>query len=193
MNTPNNARSVLSKSKIKQALVGLLDTHKLPDITIGNICEKAGINRTTFYSHFADIADLFKAFEGELCAQLEKLFMYDPDIAETGNAIDIFKATLEVIKKYKNLYKTHLLKIFDGSMIEKVMDKLKGKYMPKLMPDADMTPEMQDCYFTFLKSGIIGIIKDWVKKDCPESCEQLAKNIMAVINQVRSAPVVEAK
>ena len=40
---------------------------------------------------------------------------------------------------------------------------------------------------------IIGIIKDWVKKDCPESCEQLAKNIMAVINQVRSAPIVEAK
>ena len=76
MNTPNNARSILSKSKIKQALVGLLENNKLSDITIGSICEKAGINRTTFYSHFSDMSDLFKAFESELSEQLEKLFIH---------------------------------------------------------------------------------------------------------------------
>ena len=66
MNTPNNARSILSKSKIKQAFVNLLESKNLSDITIGNICDKAGINRTTFYAHFSSLTDLFKALESEL-------------------------------------------------------------------------------------------------------------------------------
>lgn len=190
MNTPNNARSILSKSKIKQALVSLLEHHNLSDITIGNICEKAGINRTTFYSHFADISDLFKTFEGELSEQLEKLFVHDPDITETGNLIDIFKSALDVVKKYKTLYKTHLGKIFEGSTIDKVMTKLKTKYAPILFGGKDVTPTMEENYFVFLKSGIIGLIRDWVKRDCPESCEHIAKIIMQIINQVRAKQTV---
>ena len=191
MNTPNNARSILSKSKIKQALVGLLENNKMSDITIGSICEKAGINRTTFYSHFSDMSDLFKAFESELSEQLEKLFIHDPDIAETGNLIDIFKSALDVVKKYKNLYKTHLGKIFEGSTIDKVMTKIKTKYAPILFSGKDVTPTMEESYFIFLKSGIIGIIRDWVKRDCPESCEQIAKTIFQIINQVRTRQPVQ--
>lgn len=192
MNTPNNARSVLSKSKIKQALVSLLETHKLSDITIGNICEKAGINRTTFYSHFSDISDLFKAFEGELCEQLEKLFAFNPDIAVTGNAIDIFKSILDVVKKYKNLYKNHLSKIFESSMIDNVMSKLKSKYMPILLQGKAVDPEMRESYFVFLKSGIIGVVKDWVKRDCEESCEQIAKSIIAIVRQFSANSTAKA-
>lgn len=193
MNTPNNARSILSKSKIKQALVGLLETHKPSDITIGSICEKAGINRTTFYSHFSDIADLFKAFEGEFSEQLEKLFIHDPDISETGNAVDIFESILDVVKKYKNLYKTHLIKFFESNTIDKVLSRLKTKYMPILLKGIDTTPEMENNYFVFLKSGIIGLVKDWVKRDCPESCEQIAKAIMEIINHFRTKPAAEVK
>ena len=185
MNTPNNARSILSKSKIKQAFVGLLETHNLSDITIGSICEKAGINRTTFYSHFASLTDLFKALETELCEQLEKLFMHDPNVEETGNIIDIIKSILDVIKKYKNLHKMHVGKMFEGNVVEKMIDKIKAKYMPVLFDNKEMSDDLKEHFFVFLKSGIIGVIRDWVKSDCPSSCEQVAKSIVFIVNQIR--------
>ena len=193
MNTPNNARSILSKSKIKQAFVNLLESKNLSDITIGNICDKAGINRTTFYAHFSSLTDLFKALESELCEQLEKLFIHDPDIEETGNFIDIVKSILDVIKKYKNLHKIHIGKIFEGNMVDKMMDKIKAKYVPVLFQGQDISEEVKEQYFVFLKTGIIGVIRDWVKKDCPTSCEQLAKSITLIINNVKggNAPSIE--
>ena len=110
MNTPNNARSILSKSKIKQAFVNLLETHNLSDITIGNICDRAGINRTTFYSHFTCLTDLYKALEHELVEQMEKLFSTNPE--ESPSILEAIMSILEVVKKHKNVHKNHMGKEF---------------------------------------------------------------------------------
>lgn len=189
MNTPNNARSILSKSKIKQAFVNLLETHNLSDITIGNICNRAGINRTTFYSHFSCLTDLYKSLEGELHEQLEKLNTQDPETALSGSIVDIMMSILEVVKKYKNVHKQYMHKILDISVVDSIGESLKKRYMPLILQGQNLSPEMEDHFFTFCKTGIAGIISDWVRKDCIEACEQIARAIVYIINQIRVRPV----
>ena len=58
MNTKNNKRRRESVAKIEHVFVSLLQTKELSQITVSDICKKAGLNRTTFYANYLDIYDL---------------------------------------------------------------------------------------------------------------------------------------
>ena len=58
MNTPNNKRRKLSQEKIEKTFVELIQTKEISEISVSDICKKANLNRTTFYSNYIDIYDL---------------------------------------------------------------------------------------------------------------------------------------
>lgn len=52
--------SDITKKVIAGSFISLLEQTPFDKITIGDITEKAGINRQTFYYHFQDIKDLIE-------------------------------------------------------------------------------------------------------------------------------------
>ena len=46
--------------KMDEALISLLEKKEFEYITIKEICDKAGVNRSTFYLHYENTADLLK-------------------------------------------------------------------------------------------------------------------------------------
>mgnify|MGYP002508929830 CR=1 FL=1 len=44
--------------KIEQVLVELLQTKELNQISVSDICKRAGLNRSTFYANYVDIYGL---------------------------------------------------------------------------------------------------------------------------------------
>ena len=58
MNVPNNKRRQNTLLKIHTAFIDLLETRELDDISVTDICGKAGINRTTFYRQLQASATL---------------------------------------------------------------------------------------------------------------------------------------
>ena len=74
MNIKNNRRSQLSRELIQNAFLALLKEQDLKKISVRSICEKAGINRTTFYKYYLDVYDLLEKIEGDLTAELWEIF-----------------------------------------------------------------------------------------------------------------------
>ena len=66
MNTPNNKRKKESKKKIEKTFVQLLQEKELNKISVTEICEKANINRSIFYSNYLDVYDLADKVAEEL-------------------------------------------------------------------------------------------------------------------------------
>lgn len=56
-------RTRVTKMLIRKAFTDMLKEKPIQSITIKELCETAGINRGTFYSHYSDIYDLLEKWK----------------------------------------------------------------------------------------------------------------------------------
>ena len=56
----NESKYFKSAEKMHNALITLLDSKDFEYITIKEICETAGVNRSTFYLHYDNVNDLLQ-------------------------------------------------------------------------------------------------------------------------------------
>ena len=71
MEKKENQRITLTKRLLQDALINLLRTTDISKISIRELCEKAGINRTTFYNHYGSQYDVLKELSGNFLADIE--------------------------------------------------------------------------------------------------------------------------
>ena len=62
-----------SRDKIINAAAELMKEKNYRKISVAEICEKAGINRSTFYRNFEDVYDMVEKLPQELLRKLEEL------------------------------------------------------------------------------------------------------------------------
>ena len=67
-----DARVRYTKMMLKQALLDLMQHKPVNKITVKEICERAELNRATFYAHYSDCFDLLESIEEELFGQFER-------------------------------------------------------------------------------------------------------------------------
>lgn len=70
MNIKNNQRFRKTEIRMEAAMLELMKNTKFEKITVKKICEKAKVNRSTFYAHFLDIYDMLDKMERELRKEL---------------------------------------------------------------------------------------------------------------------------
>ena len=58
---------------IKDALLRLLESKKLADVTVSELSRKAGVSRSTFYEHYGNPADVYDALVAEFTEQLSPM------------------------------------------------------------------------------------------------------------------------
>ncbi|MBQ4600610.1 MAG: TetR/AcrR family transcriptional regulator [Oscillospiraceae bacterium] len=97
MNTPNNKRYRDMTECINAAFSSLLQNKELRDITVTDICEIAGIERSTFYAHYNDVA----ALANDYAAQIEK------QVSEQPHKENDFSWIFEYIKEHPDFFKIY--------------------------------------------------------------------------------------
>ena len=68
MNTEMNRRRQATLENLEAAFFSLMQNKELKDIRVAEICERANVNRSTFYANYADLAALASAY----CRRIEK-------------------------------------------------------------------------------------------------------------------------
>lgn len=67
-----NQRIRLSKLILKNALIDLLQEKSIETITIHELCQKATVNRTTFYKYYGSQYDLLANIEKDVFDEVEE-------------------------------------------------------------------------------------------------------------------------
>ena len=91
----NDHRSRVTKMLIRKAFMELLRQKPLASISVKELCELAGINRGTFYSHYQNIYHMLEQVENELFDELGRLLdAYPPHLLRdelTPILVDVFR------------------------------------------------------------------------------------------------------
>lgn len=168
-----NRRIEMTKNLIKQALFELLKTKDIYKISVKELCDKADVNRTTFYAHYSQPEDVLTEVEDECIAKLVTyLEKISPNVSTKEYLVEFFRT----IKENKEIYRT-ILKSGSGFFFE----KLRKVYLHStdLLLDRTDYPE----YFKeFLICGNIAILVKWIKDDCSIDIDRIA-NLMFNVNR----------
>ena len=66
-------RITKTKNKLKTALVELLKTQRIEEISVVNLTNYAGVNRKTFYLHYSDVFSILKEIENNVYENAKKV------------------------------------------------------------------------------------------------------------------------
>lgn len=178
-------RTRKTKKLFENALIELLKTKDINKITITDLSQSVDLNRGTFYIHYDDIYDLLESIESNLIYELERLsedlppksgkYLFDEELSR------IIKA-LEFIDEQREIFKVLLNE--QGNLI--FLSKIKKTFSQKLLYNfLDITTTEDKKYnsilTSFLISGFIGIVQEWIRDDSDISVFELATVILKML------------
>lgn len=184
-------RITRSKRALRGALIALMEERGLDAITVNDLCERADLNRGTFYNHFRDKDALLAMLEDEVMADVARLQgrMQDVTLGDmlafrvAGRPMHILVDLFEYLREQSDFLHAVLGPggdvRFGPRLREAVCENLVQNILHEKYRD-NPTPFV-NYYVAFYASAYLGIIARWVEDGCPESPEAMARIAMRLL------------
>lgn len=177
MNTENNRLRQDTDRRMRETLLELMREGKSP-ITAADICQRALVNRSTFYRHYIDVFDLMEKVETELQNGLVASirasganFAFPP----TDGAFLV--PLIEYVGQYDFFYRVYLEKHSAGTM-EKGFKAVWDSVIKPAFISFGVTDEQEMLYYyAYAKAGMTTVLKMWLDGGRRESPAEIAKII----------------
>lgn len=171
-----NQRVMLTKKLLKDNLIEILKTKSIYKVSIRELCEKAEINRSTFYKHYGNQFDLLAEMEEDMLSLSMK--------ALSTPTNDSFQSLCQICRYLEeNLELGRLLinnnvdpqfpeKFFSLPPVQQEINHVLGTSY------TETEYEYLSCFLTY---GSYQIIRMWINKENRESPEEMAA---LILNQI---------
>lgn len=174
MNTRNNQRFRDMDKKLKEAMLTLLKDMDFEKITVKMICEKAEVNRSTFYAHYADIYEIMEQMENHLNEELLESYSDEPPTENDVFSVWPFIPFLRHIKKHRDFYKI-ALKERKNFPLKQGYEQMWNQIIKPNCEAAGIWSESEMMYyFVYFQAGFTFALKRWIDTGCREKEEEVA-------------------
>ncbi len=177
MKEHENRRITQTKRYIQESLILLMETKSIYKISIKELCDKAGINRSTFYNHYKSQIEVFDELEKDYLDSINELYKTEKQGLNPGEAI------VELLKYMeKNLAVSKLL--LGNKVDPEFFNKLKKINKVQEAVDA-MHKYVSDDEFEetadFCLAGCYAILMDWINttenRKSPEEISRIISSL----------------
>ena len=184
----NESKYFNTAIKMDEALITLLEKKDFEYVTIKEICNTAGVNRSTFYLHYENTSDLLKettryiidkhlayyeidktriSLQFETCKREELLFITN----------EYLEPYLTFIKDNQRLFKVSI-KQFNSLNMNEVYSKMFDHIFSPIL-ERFRVPEKERAYvMKFYLTGVFAIVMEWLDKNCSDDMATVIKVIM---------------
>lgn len=170
--------------RFDKALLSLLEKKPFEYITISEICETAGVNRSTFYLHYENTGDLLKETTAYVLDDFSSYFPVDIEnltmkFTECNlQDLQFINETylypyLSFVKENQRVFSAVLSQpaAFDTNTIfQKLFDNIFNPILNRFRYPKDE----QNYVMMFYLNGITAIITEWLKDGCKKSIEDIS-------------------
>lgn len=166
-------RIARTRSSLQEALLGLCRESEYASVSISDIADAAGINRSTFYQHYADkeelLADALDGFAEQAAAQIEASALNAPD-ADPREMIAKF---LEHVRENAALYRM----ILGPAGSPMIVAKLRGRIIALAQSGLAQTPRDAksipvNVAAASIAGSFISIVREWLNMKPLPSAER---------------------
>ena len=183
----NESKYFNTAIRMDEALITLLEKKDFEYITIKEICDVAGVNRSTFYLHYENTLDLLKettryiidkhlayyeidkkriSLQFESCTREELLFITDkyltPYLRFIKDNQRLFKVSI------KQFHSMNMDEVY-GRMFEHIFNPILARFG---VPDSERSYVMK-----FYLTGVFAIIMEWLNNNCLDDMKTIVKVI----------------
>ncbi len=181
-------RVIKTKNNIKRSFIELAKSAGYQKMSIKELCEKALINRNTFYLHYQNKDDLVREMINDTISKYKVSFMplitqfflnlQNKDIENFAKNIEsLLKMLYEDIELYRIILTDDYLTGYFRS-VEQVYEKNITNYL-------NIKSNRAKLIFRYMMSGCAGILTDWMIRHTlaiDETAKIIAKLILENIN-----------
>ena len=166
--TVKDARTVRTRQALRSALLQLLESRPLADITILDICDLAEVGYTTYFRHHPTKESLLDDVAAEEIAHLVGLTL---PLAEAANTLTAGVALFTYVDAHRELWSTLLTGGAEGAMrneflrISREIAATRGR--EDHWPPADLVTIL-------VVSSTIELLSWWLRQKKPLTIEQMA-------------------
>lgn len=185
----SSRRVQMTQALLKQSLIELMEHENIRRISIKEICERANVSRSTFYSYYGSQYELLNAIEREIIEETQALASKEKchDEEHTKRLLEEhFQYTLDHIQEFQafSMGESEDYMLPKRSMQIILLPYVDHRLMQRTPPVSGEEYE-HICLFSIF--GCIAIVKNWVRHGSRCSPQALADELMRYINAVIEA------
>jgi hypothetical protein len=151
-------------------------------ITIKELCEKADINRTTFYAHYTDQNDLLRQIEADVLLSVSEVVKSLHGPMKKSNIVQIIQGLLQYIADNNKHIQVLLSERGDISFQKELFTMI---YEQCDIMDLAGHSSAKEFGFIFVLNGSIGLIQHWLKSGLTKSANEIAEIIFNMTEQIK--------
>lgn len=187
----NESKYFNTAVKMDKALLSLLEKKDFEYIAIKEICEVAGVNRSTFYLHYENTADLLKETTKYILDSFLTYFTVDRQSItiqyQECKLQDLVFITPEYLMPYLTFIKENqrvfitAVKHLGTMDFENVYNKMFKFIFNPILERFSFPEKDREYVLKFYLTGITAIVMEWLKNDCNESIEDISRIIIQCV------------
>lgn len=172
-------RVIRTQQLLLEALMSLAETKPFSKLSVTEITERAGLDRSTFYLHYGGIHALLEDLAAHLFDELRETIYGDAQPGFRQAPEDVEKYVVMVfthLKQHQKFYKSMLGKqgdpyfkeLFQGLLSELLFEPIAGASAERAHNSA------AELTLRFYTAGFSGIAAWWLDRDMPISSQKAA-------------------
>jgi len=152
-------------------------------ISVKELSQKAGVSRSTFYSHYKDMSELTRDLTAELAEHLIGIFaehaerLYQPD--GLNHAL---RQALSYLRSRGAVARQILLDESPEELLSPIVNTIENFVLEDYRSQHKPVENQLARSITLLWAyGIYGIIKEWFRDGCQDSTDEVVSNICSAL------------
>lgn len=155
---------------IVEALLELTAEKGFAAVSVTDITERAGVNRATFYRHYADKFDVLDRYARSIYALLDAA----PDGPDSDAITPGLARIFDRIREDARFYRVILGKNGDPGFADKIRQYIQKRIRRSLPADLKKDETWIELYVAYSSSASVGAVLWWLENGLPYSSEEMA-------------------
>lgn len=167
--------------RLFRAFTELFSEQCFEEITVGKLCDRAGVHRTSFYNHYTDLYQFLYSY---LSCHQSQFELFARQRAGDGSAADYLLALADEMISFLDAHRPLVESALDSQVMPRIFEMLteliRESALSRLLEDAEPTQSME-LAATFYAGGLIRLTRTWLTQPEGQTKAELLRELEIIL------------